>query len=38
MPLPVKGVTDNNFHTLYFVYKGNEAISGGVVSLQFNAK
>ncbi|HEY1870123.1 MAG TPA: PKD domain-containing protein, partial [Chitinophagaceae bacterium] len=37
-PLPVKGVTDNNFHTLYFVYKGNEAISGGVVSLQFNAK
>jgi glucose/arabinose dehydrogenase/cytochrome c551/c552/type 1 glutamine amidotransferase len=38
LPIPVKGVTDNNFHTLYFVYKGSEPISGGVVSLQFNSK
>jgi len=36
--LPLTTVTDNNFHSLYFVYKGSEPISGGVVSVQFNAK
>ena len=36
--MQVKGVPDNNFHSLYFIYKGSEPISGGVVSVQFNAK
>ncbi|HYV53987.1 MAG TPA: Crp/Fnr family transcriptional regulator, partial [Chitinophagaceae bacterium] len=36
--MPLTTVTDNNFHSLYFVYKGSEPISGGVVSVQFNAK
>jgi len=36
--MPVTGVADNNFHSLYFIYKGSEPISGGVVSVQFNAK
>jgi hypothetical protein len=36
--MQLAGVTDNNFHSLYFVYKGSEPISGGVVSVQFNAK
>jgi cytochrome c551/c552 len=36
--MPLTSVTDNNFHSLYFVYKGSEPISGGVVSVQFNAK
>ena len=36
--IPLNAATDNNFHSLYFVYKGSEPISGGVVSAQFNAK
>jgi cytochrome c len=36
--MQLTGATDNNFHSLYFVYKGSEPISGGVVSVQFNAK
>ena len=36
--MQVKGVPDNNFHSLYFIYKGSEPISGGIVSVQFNAK
>lgn len=36
--IPVSGVADNNLHTVYFVYKAREPISGGVVSAQFNAK
>ena len=30
-------VTDGRFHTLYFFYKANQAISGGVTSVQFNS-
>jgi glucose/arabinose dehydrogenase/cytochrome c551/c552 len=36
--IPVSAVTDGNEHTIYFVYKGVEPISGGVVSLTFNSK
>jgi hypothetical protein len=36
--MQMKGITDTNFHSLYFIYKGSEPISGGVVSIQFNAK
>ncbi|HXB08867.1 MAG TPA: PKD domain-containing protein, partial [Puia sp.] len=36
--LPVNAVTDGKEHVLYFVYKGVEAISGGIFSLTFNSK
>ncbi len=31
-------VTDGNMHTVFFLYKAKEPISGGVVSLQFASK
>jgi cytochrome c551/c552 len=31
-------VTDGGLHTVFLLYKAKEAISGGVVSVQFNAK
>jgi len=34
----VAPVTDGGLHTVFLLYKAKEAISGGVVSLQFNAK
>jgi cytochrome c551/c552 len=36
--IPISMVTDGNEHSIYFVYKGVEPISGGVVSLTFNSK
>jgi len=36
--VPVTAIADNNFHSLYFVYKGGGPISGGVISVQFNAR
>ncbi|HTE13132.1 MAG TPA: hypothetical protein VK645_19270, partial [Chitinophagaceae bacterium] len=50
LPAPIKGqqsgvailrvepVTDGKFHSIYFLYKGQEKIKGGVASVQFNAK
>lgn len=36
--IPTISVSDGSEHAVYFVYKGVEAISGGVVSLTFNSK
>jgi cytochrome c551/c552 len=36
--LPISAVTDGNPHRIYFIYKGTEAISGGVMSITFNSK
>ncbi|MEO5682455.1 MAG: ThuA domain-containing protein [Chitinophagaceae bacterium] len=36
--LPVEPVADGKMHSIYFLYKGKEAIKGGVASVQFNAK
>ncbi|HEX8277688.1 MAG TPA: Crp/Fnr family transcriptional regulator, partial [Segetibacter sp.] len=36
--VPIQMVNDGKFHTIYFLYKGQEPISGGVMSVQFNPK
>ncbi len=36
--IPVEKTTDGKFHSVYFIYKGQEQVGGGVVSVQFNAK
>ncbi|MEP6583299.1 MAG: ThuA domain-containing protein [Ginsengibacter sp.] len=36
--VPVATITDGKFHAVYLIYKPQEPISGGVVSVQFNAK
>ena len=36
--LAIEPVTDGKFHSVYFVYKGEDKIKGGVASVQFNGK
>jgi len=36
--VPIEKVSDGNFHSVYFIYKGTEKTAGGVMSVQFNAK
>ncbi len=36
--VPVLKVVDGKLHSIYLIYKAQEAISGGVMSLQFNNK
>ena len=36
--LAIEPVTDGKFHSIYFVYKGEDKIKGGVASVQFNGK
>lgn len=36
--VPIEAVTDGKMHTVYFVYKGQEAINGSVKTLVFSAK
>jgi cytochrome c len=36
--LPISDITDGTEHAIYIVYKGVEAISGGIMSITFNAK
>lgn len=36
--LPVSATTDGKAHTVYFLYKAQEPISGGIISLTFNSK
>jgi glucose/arabinose dehydrogenase/cytochrome c551/c552 len=36
--LPVSAVNDGALHRVYLLYKGKEAISGGILSLTFNPK
>jgi cytochrome c len=35
--IPFEKVTDGKFHSVYFIYKAQETISGGIMSVQFNA-
>lgn len=36
--VPVLKVTDGKMHSIYFIYKAQEAIAGGIMSVQFNSK
>jgi cytochrome c len=36
--VPLQKITDGKLHAVYFIYKVKDAISGGIVSLQFNSK
>ncbi|GGA93892.1 ThuA domain-containing protein [Puia dinghuensis] len=36
--LPISAITDGSSHTVYFLYKSKEPISGGILSLTFNSK
>ena len=36
--VPIEMVNDAKFHSVYFIYKGQEPIGGGVMSVQFNPK
>jgi hypothetical protein len=36
--ISLAAVTDGRLHSVFLLYKAKEAISGGVMSLQFNAK
>ena len=38
LQVPFETVTDGKFHTIYFVYKAQEAMQAGIMSLQFNGK
>ena len=38
LTLPLGAVTDGSQHAIYFLYKGVEPISGGILSLTFNPK
>ncbi|MEP7108109.1 MAG: ThuA domain-containing protein [Ferruginibacter sp.] len=36
--VPLGVITDNKFHSIYFLYKAQEKIGGGINSIQFNSK
>jgi cytochrome c len=36
--IPVQPVEDGKMHSIYFVYKSTDKISGGMLNVQFNAK
>jgi len=36
--VPIEMVNDGRFHSVYFLYKGQEPIGGGVMSVQFNPR
>ena len=36
--VPIEKVTDGKMHTVYFIYKAQGPVSGGIMSLQFNSK
>jgi hypothetical protein len=36
--VPIGAVTDGGSHAIYFLYKGQEPVAGGIMSMQFDSK